>query len=321
MLYNVKAGIIGLEELGVQVATLIQAHVKDLKLIAASGRTQKELLYAKNELSLEYVYGDEKPLLENHDVDALIITSDIRYKANLAIQAIEAGKHILIFNPVAMNLDDARAVHKTAESHPSQTVMCISPMKSSKQLSELEAIVRSEKFGKLQYVHCDSSFLRGLQKNYSKESGSIYLDRLLDEIEFVQRLIAANPTKVSVERANAMRICKIYYDDNSMVQFVINKTHKPVTGKLLLYFEKARLSMDNSSNKNIIINHDDGRQELIDTNISSDFNFPEYLQLNIFTQSILGKVKNNLKLDTAVESMRIALAFEKSDVLEDEVNF
>ena len=60
MLYNVKAGIIGLDDLGRAYSHLIKSHIKNLNLIAAYGRTQKELLFAKNELSLEYVYSDEK---------------------------------------------------------------------------------------------------------------------------------------------------------------------------------------------------------------------------------------------------------------------
>jgi len=76
MLYNVKAGIIGLDDIGKAYAKLIKDHVKNLSLIAAYGRTQKELLFAKNELSLEYVYSDEKSLIENHDVDVIFIFSD-----------------------------------------------------------------------------------------------------------------------------------------------------------------------------------------------------------------------------------------------------
>ena len=104
MLYNVKAGIIGLEELGRQFAHLVNDHVKNLNLIAACGRTQNELLFAKNDLSLEYVYSDDKSLFENHDIDVIFVCSQTHLRPHQAIQAIEAGKHVYILSPTALNL-------------------------------------------------------------------------------------------------------------------------------------------------------------------------------------------------------------------------
>lgn len=123
MLYQVKAGILGLEELGGKYAYLLKEHIKDLSLIGAAGRTQKELLFAKNDLSLEYVYSDEKALVENHDIDAICIFGDAQRRPHLAISAIEAGKHVFMADPIALNVEDAEAVNKVAKSHPSQVVM------------------------------------------------------------------------------------------------------------------------------------------------------------------------------------------------------
>ena len=94
MLYQVKAGILGLNDLGKEYAILLKEHIKDLTLLGSAGRTQKELLFAKNDLSLEYVYSDDRSLIENHDIDALCIFGNAQQRPHLAIQAIEAGKHL-----------------------------------------------------------------------------------------------------------------------------------------------------------------------------------------------------------------------------------
>ncbi|NBU51563.1 MAG: gfo/Idh/MocA family oxidoreductase [Chitinophagia bacterium] len=269
MLYQVKAGIIGLDKLGMIYAGLIKDHVKDLSLIAAAGRTQKELLYAKNDLSLEYVYGDEKALLENHDVDALFVFSEARFKANLAIQAIDAGKHVFLVNPIALNLDDAVAVQKTASSHPSQTVMCASPVKSFPILLKLKSFIDSGQLGKIHFIHTDSSFFQSMKKEYASSSGSRYLDKLLDELELFNWIYDGELSEALVETSGNSR---------------------------------------------------DGKKQSIELETKLMFSYPEYLQMHHFTQSILGKEKNSLKTNLAVDAVRLALAFEKSDVLNTSVD-
>jgi predicted dehydrogenase len=320
MLYQVKAGIIGLDKLGMIYAGLIKDHVKDLSLIAAAGRTQKELLYAKNDLSLEYVYGDEKALLENHDVDALFVFSEARFKANLTIQAIDAGKHVFLVNPIALNLDDAVAVQKTAASHPSQTVMCASPVKSFPILLKLKSFIDSGQLGKIHFIHTDSSFFQSMKKEYASSSGSRYLDKLLDELELFNWIYDGELSEALVETSGNMKICKLRSDTRDVCQIMFDQDSQKKQGVLIIYGEKGQIVLSSERPYGFSFYSRDGKKQSIELETKLMFSYPEYLQMHHFTQSILGKEKNSLKTNLAVDAVRLALAFEKSDVLNTSVD-
>lgn len=319
MLYNVKAGIVGLEDLGMQFASLINDHVKNLNLIAASGRTQKELLYAKNELSLEYVYGDEKALFDNHDIDAVLICADPRFRANLAIQAIDKGKHVFLLNPLALNVDDAQSIWKTADSHPSQFVMCASMVSSLNFVSRIQHLVNSANMGKLEHVEIDSNFISSINKKHGSPSGSKYLDRLLDEIEFCQHIDHREFDEVEVTTYRSFKMAKALHKGRSLWQLNLLNNKNARHGFLSMSFEEGRLMMSNDKLDEIHLYHAEGKHEIISTDPEYGFNYPEYLQLHHFTQCILGKEKNKLKLTAPLEAMKLALAFEKADVLGEKV--
>jgi predicted dehydrogenase len=58
----------------------------------------------------KYAYDNEKRLLENPGIDAVYIASPVVFHAKQAIQAADAGKHILIEKPVAMTSKEGKEV-------------------------------------------------------------------------------------------------------------------------------------------------------------------------------------------------------------------
>ena len=315
MLYNVKAGILGLDDLGEKYADLLKEHIKNISLIAACGRTQKELLYAKNTLSLEYVYGDEKQIIENHDVDALFIFSEAHLRANLAIQAIEKGKHVFMINPIALNVEDAEAVRKTAESHPSQTVMCGSNIRASVILSELKDILKQDKLGDVKMVEISSNFMNSINKLHAKASGSKYLDGMLDEIELCNWLFGDNVESVEVRDKKSLKICDAYFEDGKEIRYLARFDSDSEYGSLKIETSKASICLNSKDRNHIDIYYTDGSWERHELNHGHTVQLPEYIQLQHFTNSILNKEKKGLGLASAVKGMELALAFEKSDVL------
>jgi predicted dehydrogenase len=59
---------------------------------------------------------DVSRLLQRDDVDAVAIATPARTHAELAIAALEAGKHVLVEKPLAANLDDARRMVEVASA-------------------------------------------------------------------------------------------------------------------------------------------------------------------------------------------------------------
>jgi len=56
-------------------------------------------------------------LISHPDIDAIAIATPNRFHAEMAISALEAGKHVLLEKPMALTLEDAEAVVATAERY------------------------------------------------------------------------------------------------------------------------------------------------------------------------------------------------------------
>jgi predicted dehydrogenase len=59
-------------------------------------------------------YTDYKDLLEKSDVDAVIITTPNKFHYSMTMDAIQAGKHVTVEKPLALNSSEAREVIEEA---------------------------------------------------------------------------------------------------------------------------------------------------------------------------------------------------------------
>jgi predicted dehydrogenase len=59
-------------------------------------------------------YAAAEPLLERTDIDAILIATDAVTHADLALAAVEAGKHVFVEKPLAVEPEDARRVAAAA---------------------------------------------------------------------------------------------------------------------------------------------------------------------------------------------------------------
>ncbi len=84
-------------------------------IATASGRTAQDL--AKRSGS-DYATADYRELLEDKDIDLIIVATRHNLHASIAIEALEAGKHVHVEKPLALNLDDLRRVALAASDSP-----------------------------------------------------------------------------------------------------------------------------------------------------------------------------------------------------------
>jgi len=315
MLYNVKAGIIGLNDLGRNYAGLLKNHIKDLNLIGACGRTQKELLFAKNDLSLEYVYSDEKSLIENHDIDAIFIFSDPKQRPHLTIQSIEAGKHTFIADPISLNVEDAIAVQNCAESHPSQRVMISSFVRFNPLLKAVKKVIEKGEIGVINHINLDTAFFNGLNRRFNTTTGSVFLDTALDEIDVCLWLMNDKFLNVNVVTHKNTIVCTANSENDSSINIILQPELKKEQSYLNIYGNKGQILLSNTNHRSFKLYKDNGEKIDVYREDDNGFLFPEYLQLHQFTQAILGKQKATVSTRESVDNLKVALSFEKSKVL------
>jgi predicted dehydrogenase len=98
------------------------AHLPALKKIEGatlhavlSNSGARGKLYAKR-FGASYATSDYDELLKDGDIDAVIIASRHKEHAKQAIDALNAGKHVFIEKPMAVTIEECRAIASTVES-------------------------------------------------------------------------------------------------------------------------------------------------------------------------------------------------------------
>jgi len=87
------------------------------KLRAIASRSQEKADAFGNEFKLPGRYGTYDALLNDADVDAVYIATPHPHHAEWAIKAAEAGKHLLVEKPIALNFAEASAIVEAAREH------------------------------------------------------------------------------------------------------------------------------------------------------------------------------------------------------------
>ena len=115
---SVKVGLIGggtfaRETILPALKKLGQVRVR--AVATATGRTGQELATRNG---CDYATTDYGELLADSDIDLIIIATRHNLHAPMAIEALKAGKHVFVEKPLALNLDELRAVGQAALGSP-----------------------------------------------------------------------------------------------------------------------------------------------------------------------------------------------------------
>ena len=91
------------------MAPAISAQPNSVVAAVASASPRRARAFA-NDLGIEKVYGSAAELLDDSEIDVVYISTTNELHAPHTIAAAQAGKHVLSEKPLALSLDDARAM-------------------------------------------------------------------------------------------------------------------------------------------------------------------------------------------------------------------
>jgi UDP-N-acetylglucosamine 3-dehydrogenase len=106
-------------------------HMKDLsqipeaRLVACADIRPQVAKEFAAKWGAEASSGDYHELLARDDVAAVIVATHHETHAAIAVDALEAGKHVLVQKPLTTRLEDADRLVATAEARPKQRVQCL----------------------------------------------------------------------------------------------------------------------------------------------------------------------------------------------------
>jgi predicted dehydrogenase len=105
-LTDVRFGFIGAGQIAHYAADSVLSH-PHAKLVAIQDLHLERLKTLQKKHSLEFAHETVEDLLANKSVDAVYIAVPNKFHIPLTIQALEAGKHVILEKPFAMNAQEA----------------------------------------------------------------------------------------------------------------------------------------------------------------------------------------------------------------------
>jgi len=113
-LSEVRFGFIGAGQVAHWASDQVKRHAH-AQLIAVNDVNEERVKALADKLGVKNAYTKVEDLLANKDIDAVYIAVPNKFHASLAIQALEAGKHVLLEKPFAMSAAEAEAVIAAAK--------------------------------------------------------------------------------------------------------------------------------------------------------------------------------------------------------------
>jgi len=113
----VKYGVIGLGQWGKEILSTL-ARSQAAQVTALSDTYEQALTKGKEIAPKAATFADYRKLIESPDVEAVIIATPTPTHKEIALAAIQAGKHVYCEAPLATTVEDARAIAVAAQAAP-----------------------------------------------------------------------------------------------------------------------------------------------------------------------------------------------------------
>ncbi len=112
----IRIGLIGTGNIG-NVHLKHFKNVDNAQIVALMDLDLERAKQAAEEHQVDTVYTTSDELLNNEQIDAVILGVPNNFHASLAIKALQAGKHVLIEKPMALNLEEAKSIVKAQKQY------------------------------------------------------------------------------------------------------------------------------------------------------------------------------------------------------------
>lgn len=141
------------------------SHVKKIpgvELVAAADVSEPGLKKFKDAFATVRTYSDYKEMLKKEtDIDAVSVCTPNGLHAPNAIAALEAGRHVLVEKPMAMNAREAQSMHDAAKRAGKQLIIGFQ-YRFSPTAQLIHQQIASGQFGRIMYVRCQALRRRGI---------------------------------------------------------------------------------------------------------------------------------------------------------------
>ena len=148
---KVRVGLIGYGYWGPNYARVF-SDLPESSFAAVCDQSAERLQKALARLPHIRGFSDARELLRQDDVDAVVISTPASTHFDLARQALDGGRHVLVEKPLALTVEHCNRLCELA-GRSRQTLMVAHTFLYNPGIRKMKECMQSEDFGRLYYVH------------------------------------------------------------------------------------------------------------------------------------------------------------------------
>lgn len=211
---------------------------------------------AKNYHLAAEVFDDHKKLLERDDIDLVSVCTPPYTHAEISINALHAGKHVIVEKPMASSLEECDEMNSAAKK-TGNLLSVIAQNRFRTSFMKLKALLGTGLTGPIVHTQVDSFWWRGhsyydlwWRGTWEKEGGGCTLNHAVHHIDIFQWMNGM-PNEITAVTSNAahdnaevedISVAVGKYDNGSLAQITSSVIHHGEEQQLIFQGKNARIS-------------------------------------------------------------------------------
>ncbi|NOV03892.1 Gfo/Idh/MocA family protein [Paenibacillus planticolens] len=202
------------------------------------------------------IYSDYREMLSRDDIDLVSVCTPPYTHADIAVYALNAGKHVIVEKPMASSLEECDRMIEAAEAS-GKILSIVSQNRFGDSVMKLKAVLDSGLAGKIVHAQVDSFWWRGYvyydlwwRGTWEKEGGGCTLNHAVHHIDMFQWMMGM-PDQITAVMSNTshdnaevedLSIAILSYP-RALAQITSSVVNHGQEQQLIFQGEKARVSM------------------------------------------------------------------------------
>ncbi|HEY8905918.1 MAG TPA: Gfo/Idh/MocA family oxidoreductase [Rhodoferax sp.] len=330
MSHLLRIGIAGLGRLGKRHAEALAFRTRHCQLVAACSPVAEERRYAQDHLGVARVYDDFDDFLADSEIDAVVLVTPTSLHADQTIAALQAGKHVFVEKPLALNVADCERVLAVAEQHSTQVAMVGFVRRFDPSYLNAHASVVAGEIGKPFLVRsqtCDQNDPDGFFVRFAPTSGGIFMDCSVHDIDlarwllgrpkasraFASGTIALHPGLAEFgDVDNGMAIVEFEGGARAVLYASRTMAHGHETSTEVIGTAGKLTVGEHAARDRVIVSDVSGVRHAVVKDFYERFEAAFAAEMAAFVAACRGKQALSLTLADALEATRIGLAITRS---------
>jgi len=210
----IKAAVIGVGSMGKNHARVYR-ELSGASLVAASDTNKSALAEVSSRFGCK-AYTDYTEMLRKEEIDAVSIAVPTRMHSDIALDCIEAGKHVLVEKPIADSEASARKmINAAAKAGVVLTVGHIERFNPA--VSKLKKLMTEGKFGDVTSIMARRV---GVFPPRIKDA-NVFLDLAVHDIDIFNHLLGERPREVYAKSGHALNSGR---EDHAIIALTYGET-------------------------------------------------------------------------------------------------